>query len=154
MSDVERITARNHDRARMEEAFRRMQQRPPHEWGVSIISYAANFVYLRRPKGRRFSCRESGMGFVTPEGVTPYPHAQRAGNVSAPFSLRGKEKAAGGKKKTPKGDFDFPLWNPLKTTKKRADAPFLDHSRGLVGAKQISNQQKTRCRCELNRPAR
>ena len=24
------------------------------------------------------------------------------------------------------------LWNPLKTTKKRADAPFLDHSRGLV----------------------
>ena len=29
MSDVERITARNHDRARMEEAFRRMQQRPP-----------------------------------------------------------------------------------------------------------------------------
>ena len=24
------------------------------------------------------------------------------------------------------------LWNPLKTTKKRADAPFLDHSRSLV----------------------
>ncbi len=29
MLDVERITARNHDRARMEEAMRRMQQRPP-----------------------------------------------------------------------------------------------------------------------------
>ena len=27
------------------------------------------------------------------------------------------------------------LWNPLKTTKKRADAPFLDHSRSLVCAK-------------------
>ena len=31
-----------------------MQQRPPHEWGVSIISYAANFVYLRRLEGRLF----------------------------------------------------------------------------------------------------
>ena len=29
----------------------------------------------------------------------------------------------------------LPLWNPLKTTKKRADAPFLDHSRSLVCAK-------------------
>ena len=66
-------------------------------------------------------------GFVT-RRVTPYPHAQRAGNDSAPFSLRGKEKAAGGKKKTPKGDFDFPLWNPLKTTKKGVATPFLDFS--------------------------
>ena len=47
---------------------------------------------------------------------------------SAPFSLRGKEKAAGGKKKTAKGDFDFPLCNPLKTTKKGAAAPFLGFS--------------------------
>ena len=58
----------------------------------------------------------------------------RGGN-SAPFSLRGKEKAAGGKKKTAKGEFRFsPFAIPLKTTKKRADAPFLDHSRGLVCA--------------------
>ena len=40
-----------------------------------------------------------------------------------------------------------PFAIPLKTTKKRADAPFLDFSRGLVCAKHISNQQKTRCRC-------
>ena len=51
--------------------------------------------------------------------------------ASAPFSLRGKEKAAGGKKKTAKGDFDFPLCNPLKTTKKGAAAPFLGFSPGL-----------------------
>ena len=38
---------------------RRMQQRPPHEWGVSIISYAANFVYLRRPEGRLFVVMKS-----------------------------------------------------------------------------------------------
>ena len=50
---------------------------------------------------------------------------------SAPFSLRGKEKAAGGKKKTAKGDFDFPLCNPLKTTKKGAAAPFLGFSPGF-----------------------
>ena len=50
---------------------------------------------------------------------------------SAPFSLRGKEKAAGGKKKTAKGDFDFPLCKPLKTTKKGAVAPFLGSSPGL-----------------------
>ena len=30
---------------------------------------------------------------------------------------------------------------PLKTTKKRADAPFLDYSRGLVCTKHISNRQ-------------
>ena len=51
-----------------------------------------------------------------------------AGQYSAPFSLHGKEKAAGGKKKTAKGDFDFPLCNPLKTTKKGAAAPFLGFS--------------------------
>lgn len=43
MSDVERITARNHDRARMEEAFRRMQQRPPRRprrrSGISLVLY-------------------------------------------------------------------------------------------------------------------
>ena len=50
---------------------------------------------------------------------------------SAPFSLRGKEKAAGGKKKTAKGDFDFPLCKPLNTTKKGAAAPFLGSSPGL-----------------------
>ena len=50
---------------------------------------------------------------------------------SAPFSLRGKEKGAGGKKKTAKGDFDFPLCKPLKTTKKGAVAPFLGSSPGL-----------------------
>ena len=45
---------------------------------------------------------------------------------SAPFSLRGKEKAAGGKKKTAKGEFRIsPFANPLKTTKKGAAAPFL-----------------------------
>ena len=96
---------------------------------------------------------------------------------SAPFSLRGKEKAAGGKKKTPKGDLrrnklhiphpaasgrsrpfrcssfsrtnrfagfarEPRLWNPLKTTKKRADAPFLDHSRGLACAKAYFKSSK------------
>ncbi len=56
MSDVERITARNHDRARMEEAFRRMRQRarmeeafrrmrqrpprrPHHRSGISLVLY-------------------------------------------------------------------------------------------------------------------
>ena len=68
-------------------------------------------------QARRARIRRMREAFRHPGGVTPYPHAQRAGNVSAPFSLRGKEKAAGGKKKTPKGDFDVPLWNPLKTTK-------------------------------------
>ena len=70
---------------------------------------------------------------------------------SAPFSLRGKEKAAGGKKKAAKGDVAFvplfllfpheslrwirvgalPLCKPLKTTKKGAAAPFLGSSPGL-----------------------
>ena len=51
---------------------------------------------------------------------------------SAPFSLRGKEKAAGGKKKTAKGAFRIsPFANPLKTTKKGAAAPFLGFSPGL-----------------------
>ena len=36
----------------------------------------------------------------------------------------------------------LPLWNPLKTTKKRADAPFLDFSRSLVRAKHIPDQQR------------
>ena len=106
-----------------------------------------------------------------------FSRAECAKDVSASFSLRGKEKAAGGKKKTPKGDlrrnkFHIPhpaasgrsrpfrcssfsranrfagfareslLWNPLKTTKKRADAPFLDHSRGLVCAKAYSKPPK------------
>ena len=55
---------------------------------------------------------------------------------SAPFSLRGKEKAAGGKKKTAKGEFRIsPFANPLKTTKKGAAAPFLGLSPefGLCG---------------------
>ena len=139
--------------------------------------------------GVRGGTAPEGRGSCHPGGVTPFcarrtqaaPQARRthpedAGDVSAPFSLRGKEKAAGGKKKTPKGDLrrnklHIPrpaasgrsrpfrcssfsrtnrfagfareplLWNPLKTTKKRADAPFLDHSRGLVCAKRISHQQ-------------
>ena len=33
-----------------------------------------------------------------------FSRPEDAGNVSAPSSLRGKEKAAGGKKKAPKGD--------------------------------------------------
>ena len=45
--------------------------------------------------------------------------------------MLGKGKAAGGKKKTPKGDFDFPLWNPLKTTKKGVATPFLDFSQAF-----------------------
>ena len=47
------------------------------------------------------------------------PHPEDAGGVSAPFSLHGKEKAAGGKKKTAKGEFRFsPVAIPCKTTKK------------------------------------
>ena len=72
------------------------------------------------------------------------PHPEDAGDDSAPFSLRGKEKAAGGKKKTPKGDFDFPLWNPLKTTKKGADAPFLDFSQEFGLYKRKFQIDKTR----------
>ena len=42
-----------------------------------------------------------------------------------------------------KGGFRFPPFAfPLKTTKKRADAPFLDFSQGLVCAKHIPNQHK------------
>ena len=55
--------------------------------------------------------------------------------------MRGKEKAAGGKKKTAKGDFDFPLCNPLKTTKKGAAAPFLGFSPDLVCAETDSDLQ-------------
>ena len=70
-------------------------------------------------------------------GVSPTAHSFLPWQKrhSAPFSLRGKEKAAGGKKKTAKGDFDFPLCNPLKTTKKGAAAPFLGFSPefGLCG---------------------
>ena len=76
--------------------------------------------------------------------IVPFPRPECAGYVSAPFSLHGKEKAAGGKKKTPKGDFDFPLWNPLKTTKKRADAPFLDFSQEFGLCKSIFQIDKTR----------
>ena len=67
----------------------------------------------------------------TPCGCCPPNRTEGTGYISAPFSLRGKEKAAGGKKKTPKGDFDFPLWNPLKTTKKGVATPFLDFSQGF-----------------------
>ena len=124
----------------------------------------------RRAKNNRAAGAEGphpeDAGSVT-RRVTPYPRTECAGNDSAPFSLRGKEKAAGGKKKTPKGDLrrnklyiphpaasgrsrpfrcssfshanrfagfarePLPLWNPLKTTKKRADAPFLDFSQGF-----------------------
>ena len=73
---------------------------------------------------------------------------------SAPFSLRGKEKAAGGKKKTAKGDFDFPLCNPLKTTKKGAAAPFLGFSPGLGLCGICFQIYKTRDRCVFDRPAR
>ena len=81
--------------------------------------------------------------FVT-RRVTPYPRTECAGNDSAPFSLHGKEKAAGGKKKTPKGDFDFPLWNPLKTTKKGVATPFLDFSQEFGLCKAYPRPTKTR----------
>ena len=58
-------------------------------------------------------------------------------SVSAPFSLRGKEKAAGGKKKTAKGNFDFPLCNPLKRPRRGLWPPSLDFPRGLVRAEFI-----------------
>ena len=48
---------------------------------------------LPRRRTRGFYARRRG-----------FPRMKCAGNDSAPFSLRGKEKAAGGKKKTPKGD--------------------------------------------------
>ena len=60
-------------------------------------------------------------------------------SVSAPFSLRGKEKAAGGKKKTAKGD--FPLCNPLKRPRRGLWPPSLDHPRGLVCAETDSDLQ-------------
>ena len=95
------------------------------------------------PKGSR----ESG-GFFAPSGAqcraggAEGPHPEDAGGISAPFSLRGKEKAAGGKKKTAKGEFRFsPFANPCKTTKKGTEVPFLDFSRGLACAKHIQNQQ-------------
>ena len=71
-------------------------------------------------------------------GVSPTAHSFLPWQKrhSAPFSLRGKEKAAGGKKKTAKGEFRIsPFANPLKTTKKGAAAPFLGFSPefGLCG---------------------
>ena len=67
-------------------------------------------------------------------GVSPTAHSFLPWQKrhSAPFSLRGKEKAAGGKKKTAKGEFRIsPFANPLNTTKKGAAAPFLGFSPGL-----------------------
>ena len=49
---------------------------------------------------------------------------------------------------------ELPLWNPLKTTKKRADAPFLDHSRSLVCAKVNYKSTKRDADANLDRPAR
>ena len=71
-------------------------------------------------------------------GVSPTAHSFLPWQKrhSAPFSLRGKEKAAGGKKKTANGEFRIsPFANPLKTTKKGAAAPFLGLSPefGLCG---------------------
>ena len=87
-------------------------------------------------RGGRLCAAVRGAGALrmrhTPCGCCPPDRAGGAGYVSAPFSLRGKEKAAGGKKKTAKGEFRFsPFAIPCKTTKKRADAPFLDYSRGF-----------------------
>ena len=62
-------------------------------------------------------------------GDTSFRAQSARGDDSAPFSLRGKEKAAGGKKKTAKGEFRFsPFAIPLKTTKKGTEVPFLDFS--------------------------
>ena len=51
---------------------------------------------------RVLSARRAAGAALTPGGRKP--RMKCAGRGSAPFSLRGKEKAAGGKKKTPKGD--------------------------------------------------
>ena len=67
-------------------------------------------------------------------GFTGWMAAPEARGTIQPLflSLRGKEKAVDGKKKgAAKGDFDFPLCNPLKTTKKGAAAPFLGFSPGF-----------------------
>ena len=59
--------------------------------------------------------RRKGVGFAP--AAHSFLSCQKT--YSAPFSLRGKEKAAGGKKKTAKGEFRFsPFAIPLKTTKK------------------------------------
>ena len=98
----------------------------------SLIRSRARRARTRHPGGvtplfARRAKRARRTQFCHPKGDTLSAHFMRGGlfsrtkcarDVSAPFSLRGKEKAAGGKKKTPKGDFGFPLWNPLKTTKK------------------------------------
>ena len=153
--------------------------------GRKITAPQARRDRIRRMRGL-FRARRT-RDFVT-RRVTPYPRTECAGNDSAPFSLRGKEKAAGGKKKTPKGDLrrnklHIPhpaasgrsrpfrcssfsranrftgfareplLWNPLKTTKKRADAPFLDHSQGLVCAKENFRLTKRDADANLDKPA-
>ena len=89
-------------------------------------------------------------------GVSPTAHSflpcQK--RHSAPFSLRGKEKAAGGKKKTAKGEFRIsPFANPLKTTKKGAAAPFLGFSPGLGLCGICFQIVQTRDGCVFDRPA-
>ena len=71
------------------------------------------------------------------------PHPEDAGGDSAPFSLRGKEQAAGGKKTTAKGEFRFsPFAIPLKTTKKGVATPFLDFSQEFGLRKSIFQTSK------------
>ena len=89
------------------------------------------------PKGAEGPHPEDAGGLPRPKDAGLFARGVRERRNSAPFSLRGKEKAAGGKKKTPKGDFDFPLWNPLKTTKK-----------GLLPLLGFS-QEFGLCRCKL-----
>ena len=89
-------------------------------------------------------------------GVSPTAHSFLPWQKrhSAPFSLRGKEKAAGGKKKTAKGEFRIsPFANPLKTTKKGAAAPFLGFSPGLGLCGICFQIVQTRDGCVFDRPA-
>ena len=70
--------------------------------------------------------------------------AQRTRETFQPlFLCAAKKKPLAVKRKRQRGDFDFPPFAiPLKTTKKRADAPFLDHSRGLACAKAYFKSTK------------
>ena len=89
----------------------------------------------RRTFQPRFRMRRRRGGVCKAASAVPQAHSflscQKL-QCSTPFSLRGKEKAAGGKKKTAKGEFRIsPFATPLKTTKKGAAAPFLGFSPGL-----------------------
>ena len=122
-----------------------------------------------RARRTRFSSPRRGDASLAPAGARNFPFSRErcvgaddpvrpprrrrgyfsrtecAGNDSAPFSLRGKEKAAGGKKKTAKGEFRFsPFAIPCKTTKKGVTTPFLDFSQEFGLCDSISKPSKTR----------